>query len=82
MPQTPPAAAMHIVAAPVVDAQEAIPLTECVVCLDRTRNATITHGETGHMCCCYDCALDLQWRGDPCPMCRQPIDSVVRQFFS
>ena len=55
---------------------------ECVVCLDAARDATIIHGDTGHMCCCYDCALDLKWRGDPCPMCRLPIDAVIRQYFS
>ena len=54
----------------------------CVVCMERRKDATIVHGETGHTCCCFACAKDLQARGDACPMCRAPIAAVIRQFTS
>ena len=54
--------------------------SSCIVCMERPRNATIVHGETAHACCCIECAKQLQAAGQPCPMCRLPIDVVARQF--
>ena len=54
----------------------------CVVCNERLRDATLVHGETGHHCCCMQCAQRLRQRGDTCPMCRQPIELVIRNFTS
>ena len=55
---------------------------KCMICMTADKDATIVHGETGHMCCCYRCAKDLQVRGHSCPMCREKIDAVIRQFNS
>jgi hypothetical protein len=36
----------------------------CLICLTEERNATIVHGETGHVACCLVCARILKARGD------------------
>ncbi|XP_066914910.1 uncharacterized protein [Clytia hemisphaerica] len=54
----------------------------CVICCSRRKNATIVHGNTGHVCCCISCANTMQQRGDNCPICRAPIDLVIKQFNS
>eukprot|EP00948_MAST-09A_sp_MAST-9A-sp1_P003352 g3352.t1 len=52
----------------------------CVVCLENRKDATIVHGDSGHMATCFACARILQRRGDPCPICRASIEHVIRQF--
>lgn len=52
----------------------------CVVCFENAKDATIVHGDTGHMATCLRCARILQRRGDGCPICRAKIDHVIRQF--
>jgi E3 ubiquitin-protein ligase Mdm2 len=54
----------------------------CVVCLTSERNATIVHGETGHVVCCLVCARILKARGDNCPVCRCRIDVVIQHFYA
>jgi len=54
----------------------------CVVCLTSERNATIVHGETGHVVCCLVCARILKARGDNCPVCRLNIDVVIQHFYA
>ena len=54
----------------------------CVVCMVHRKNATIVHGTTGHICCCMQCALILKSKGDKCPICRAPIDNVIRHYTS
>jgi E3 ubiquitin-protein ligase Mdm2 len=53
-----------------------------VICMELPRNAMIVHEDTGHFCCCLACALREQQRGQPCPICRQPIEKVIRSFAS
>ena len=52
----------------------------CVVCFEAPRNATIVHGDSGHGCCCFECATGIKERGGGCPICRQSIDMVIKQF--
>jgi len=54
----------------------------CLICLTEERNATIVHGETGHIACCLTCARILKARGDKCPVCRLPIDLIIQQFWA
>jgi hypothetical protein len=54
----------------------------CLICRSEERNATIVHGETGHVACCLTCARMLKARGDCCLVCRLPIDSVIQQFWA
>eukprot|EP00980_Cylindrotheca_fusiformis_P004140 scaffold902_cov147-Cylindrotheca_fusiformis.AAC.5 len=55
---------------------------KCLICLAEERNATIVHGETGHVACCLICARILKARGDKCPVCRLNIDLVIQQFWA
>ncbi|XP_057308101.1 E3 ubiquitin-protein ligase Mdm2-like [Hydractinia symbiolongicarpus] len=55
---------------------------KCIICLSKRRTATIVHGRTGHCCCCLSCAYILEKRKDKCPICRAPIDLVIRQYMS
>jgi len=57
-------------------------ILKCVVCLTSERNATIVHGETGHIVCCLVCARILKARGDKCPVCRNVIDKVIQHFYA
>ncbi|XP_028392354.1 E3 ubiquitin-protein ligase Mdm2-like isoform X2 [Dendronephthya gigantea] len=52
----------------------------CVICLERPKDATIVHGTTGHVCCCTYCASELFRRGENCPICRAPIQTVIKQY--
>eukprot|EP00794_Sanderia_malayensis_P003553 gene3553-4056_t len=54
----------------------------CVVCMFRRKNATIVHGATGHICCCIQCALQLKGQGNHCPICRAPIENIIRHYTS
>lgn len=53
---------------------------ECIICLDKPKDATIVHGLTGHVCCCMACARELLRKGATCPICRAPIDRVIKQY--
>ena len=52
----------------------------CVFCMQQPRDATIVHGDSGHVCCCIACATLLKGRGKPCPICRAPISMVIRHY--
>ena len=53
---------------------------ECVVCLGRARDTVFAHGSTCHYACCAECADALLADGRSCPICRRPIDAVLRVF--
>jgi E3 ubiquitin-protein ligase Mdm2 len=53
---------------------------ECPFCLKQSSNAVLIHGKTGHQVCCYKCAKKLRRRGKPCPVCRKPIQKVIKNF--
>lgn len=55
-----------------------IGMPECVICMDAKPNGVVVHGETCHQSTCFACAKRLHRNGDPCPICRQPIDTVCR----
>ncbi|XP_078582790.1 protein Mdm4-like isoform X1 [Branchiostoma floridae x Branchiostoma japonicum] len=54
----------------------------CMICLSRPKVASMVHGRTAHLVCCYTCAKKLYKRGKPCPVCRRPIQMVVKTFFA
>uniref|UniRef100_UPI00358F3C63 E3 ubiquitin-protein ligase Mdm2-like n=1 Tax=Myxine glutinosa TaxID=7769 RepID=UPI00358F3C63 len=60
-------------------AHGAVPDT-CIICQQRARDTTIVHGQTGHLVSCQRCARKMQDHGKPCPICRAPIDLVVRTY--
>ncbi|KAJ8362178.1 hypothetical protein AAFF_G00390760, partial [Aldrovandia affinis] len=56
-------------------------LEPCVICQSRPKNGCIVHGRTGHLMACYTCAKKLKNRNKLCPVCREPIQSVVLTYF-
>lgn len=42
--------------------------SDCVVCLSEKRDTTVL--PCRHMCMCYDCAQQLRFAGNKCPICR------------
>ena len=54
----------------------------CMCCEDNKVNATIVHGETGHICVCLECARVCKAQGLGCPICRLPIDSVILHYYA
>lgn len=53
---------------------------DCDVCMTRPKNSLIQ--PCNHMCACYDCAMVLMNRNDPCPICRNRIINIVKVFIS
>lgn len=51
----------------------------CVYCHDAPRSYSAVHGDSAHYIACEDCKLHLRI-GQPCPMCREPIEGVVRIY--
>lgn len=52
----------------------------CVVCASRPKTGSIIHGNSGHQVCCYRCAKRLKRKGLLCPVCRRPIQKVIKNF--
>jgi hypothetical protein len=52
----------------------------CCVCLENKPDAIIVHNGTGHICCCFTCAQILVTNGASCPICRSPIEQIVKAF--
>ena len=66
----------------------------CVVCMDATANMSFVHGNTAHLACCEACAKkwknvvydsdtdddDVPNTNEKCPVCRQRIKLIVKQF--
>ena len=55
---------------------------QCVICMEQPKNAALVHGDTGHVCCCISCGDTLKERNILCPICRAPIDHVIKHFLS
>ncbi|GMT06491.1 hypothetical protein PENTCL1PPCAC_28665 [Pristionchus entomophagus] len=51
---------------------------ECTVCMAAPINSVIY--TCGHMCMCYVCALQTKELGRGCPICRKPMQDVIRTF--
>lgn len=52
----------------------------CMICLTHPKTASLIHGTTGHQVCCFSCGKRLRRRGKLCPVCRRPIQKVVRNY--
>ncbi|MCJ8750134.1 hypothetical protein PDJAM_G00259010 [Pangasius djambal] len=57
-------------------------LEPCVICQSRPKNGCIVHRRTGHLMACYICAKKLKKHNKLCPVCREPIQSVVLTYVS
>ena len=52
----------------------------CTICLEQPKDASLVHGKSGHQVCCYPCGRKLKRNGKSCPVCRRPIQKVIRNF--
>ena len=54
----------------------------CLVCLDAKKQTTFVHGDTGHSCCCMECAKLFEETETKavCPLCRCSIERIIRQY--
>ncbi|KAH1171824.1 protein Mdm4 isoform X1 [Mauremys mutica] len=66
----------------VVEWQENIKnlLNPCILCQKRPRDGNIIHGRSGHLVACFKCAKKLKKGRLPCPVCKKPIQMVIRIF--
>jgi len=56
---------------------------ECAVCMSNVPDSVIV--PCGHVCLCHDCGealLELDGTRKTCPICRGPINSVVKLFYT
>jgi hypothetical protein len=51
----------------------------CVVCWDAPLQVGLFHQGTQHVCVCQACS-ELLAAGQPCPMCRQPVEAKARFY--
>ena len=47
----------------------------CVVCLTEPKNTTVL--PCRHMCMCSECARALRFQSNKCPICRNPVESLL-----
>lgn len=56
----------------------------CTVCLTATADTVLYR--CGHLCVCYMCGLNLREtasaNGVKCPICRAPVDDIIRVYRS
>ena len=52
----------------------------CMICLSKPKSASLVHGSSGHQVCCFPCAKRLKRRGKVCPVCRRPIQKVIKNY--
>ncbi|XP_018327503.1 uncharacterized protein LOC108738540 [Agrilus planipennis] len=52
----------------------------CIVCNSQPKNSIFLHGKTGHMCCCYRCAVRTWHACKSCPICKMKVQNVVKVF--
>jgi hypothetical protein len=53
---------------------------KCIVCANTKPQCVFVHGETGHSVCCLTCGQRLMEKKMKCPICRQPIEKLIRLF--
>ena len=49
----------------------------CVICQVKQCNAMLHHGDSAHLCACYECAHKCNTQSGKCPLCRAPIDGII-----
>ena len=49
--------------------------SECVICMSNRKDTTVL--PCRHMCMCSECANQLRFRTNKCPICRETVDSLL-----
>ncbi|XP_010492948.1 PREDICTED: probable E3 ubiquitin-protein ligase LUL3 [Camelina sativa] len=49
---------------------------ECVICLTEPKDTAVM--PCRHLCLCSDCAKELPFQSNKCPICRKPIERLVK----
>jgi len=49
---------------------------ECVICLSEPRNSVVL--PCRHLCLCNQCAEELRYQSNKCPICRGPVRSLLK----
>ena len=62
------------------DSKDGYGRMKCILCRKEPPNCCIVHGQTGHQVCCVVCAQKLKDSNRPCPVCRQKIGKVIKNF--
>lgn len=62
------------------DSKTSAPSSLCCICLQAPKSAALLHGNTSHFVCCLDCSRRLKNSRATCPICRLPIDAVIKCF--
>jgi hypothetical protein len=52
----------------------------CVVCYEKIRNASFLHEGTQHLAACMECAEKWVAKEKICPVCREPVECIVKTF--
>ncbi len=52
----------------------------CLICAAKMKNASFLHGDSVHTVCCKECAEKVAKERGDCPVCRQPIESVLYNY--
>ncbi|CAJ0575665.1 unnamed protein product, partial [Mesorhabditis spiculigera] len=66
--------------APAGGADDGDEADECTICMNAKINCVIY--KCGHMCMCYDCAIQLKDQRGECPICRNEMADVIKCFKS
>lgn len=53
---------------------------DCGICCEKPIDAVVY--KCGHSCMCFECAGKLKNTTSSCPICRAPIDDVIRLYKS
>ena len=60
---------------------ENIPDTaRCKICFSKRAIAIFIHGSTGHNFACMSCAYSIFRSDGKCPVCREPVSTIVRHY--
>ena len=54
----------------------------CCICLEFPADTSFIHGNTGHLCACYNCAQKHMELDDKCPQCRTKVDAVIKTYIT
>lgn len=76
-PPVPAVAAAGLASTEQIEVEDPTSEEACNICATYVKNSVFLHGLTAHRAACYECALQCE---DLCPVCREPIERIVKLF--